>query len=106
MTPTQIPTWTLGDRLQKARSLTGLNRIDFARRLGIGEASVKRYELDHITPPDVIVYGWAVTCEVDPTWLLTGDIDPSNIDAYNARYPRDNQDGPDAHGYEQLQLVA
>ena len=72
MDMTTIPDWTLGDRLTKARSLTGLSRTRFASVLGISEASVKRYELDDIEPKRGIILGWAVACNVDPDWLENG----------------------------------
>ena len=73
MTTTIIPQWTLGDRLTKARSLTGLNREEFARSLGISLSTVKRSELDLHPVKRAIILGWAVACGVDPDWLEHGD---------------------------------
>ena len=72
MTTTIIPTWTLGDRLTKARSLTGLNREEFAKTMGISLATVKRSELGTHPVKRGLVLGWAVACGVDPYWLVTG----------------------------------
>jgi transcriptional regulator with XRE-family HTH domain len=72
MAATQIPEWTLGDRLRKARTLTDLTQRSFAHQLGISEDSVKRYESMKFPIPRGLLLGWAVACGVDPVWLETG----------------------------------
>lgn len=73
MTTALVPTWTLGDRLAKARHLTGLAQKAFGARLDISEASVKRYEANEAVPKRVITLGWAVATGVSPEWLAYGE---------------------------------
>lgn len=70
MAVTQIPKWTLGDRLRKARLSAGIrSHKEMASRLGISEDTVKRWEADKHHVNRVAILGWAMECNVDPNWL-------------------------------------
>lgn len=73
MAVTQIPKWTLGDRLRKARLNAGIrSHKEMAKKLGVSEDTVKRWEGDKYAPTRGYVLGWAVECGVDPRWLSEG----------------------------------
>ena len=44
-----IPEWTRGDRLRKARSLTGLTSREFAEEIGVSQKTVTDAEGTHVT---------------------------------------------------------
>lgn len=64
-----VPEWTAADRLVKARQVAGLTQVELAKRLGIAEKTVKRYEASGDGKRGTLI-GWAFTCGVDVAWLL------------------------------------
>lgn len=68
-----IPIWTTGERLAKARSLTGLTQAQFAERIGISRGSVVNYEGDATTPRRVVLNAWAAETGVPVEWLVGSD---------------------------------
>jgi len=76
MTTTVVPTWTLADRLVKARQVAGYTQAEFAAVTGISLATIKRYESGTHNPKRAMVLGWSVACGVDPDWLETGNYTP------------------------------
>lgn len=73
MTQTDLPTFTLGDRLTKARDWAGLTQEQMANALGIGRRSIVRYESGKV-PPRPAVIAWAAITGV-PLWWLDGEDD-------------------------------
>ncbi len=71
-TAPNVPTWTLGDRLRKARELAGMDQDELARRVGISRGTVSNYELGRgVRPPKVVVLrAWANECGVPYGWLV------------------------------------
>jgi transcriptional regulator with XRE-family HTH domain len=67
------PTWTLGDRLRKARDSAGFTQTELANYLGLARNTVANYETDHREPSARTVADWAVICDVPVEWLLTQD---------------------------------
>lgn len=67
-----VPTWTLGDRLRKAREFAGLEQGELAAAIGISRGTVSNYELERgQKPPKMIVLrAWAHECRVPFTWLI------------------------------------
>jgi transcriptional regulator with XRE-family HTH domain len=67
-----VPTWTLGDRLRKAREFAGMEQDELARRIGISRGTVSNYELGRgVRPPKVVVLrAWAQECGVPYSWLV------------------------------------
>lgn len=68
--PGAVPTWTLGDRLTKARMHAGLKQDELATQLGCSRWSVIRYESDQNEPNRATLVAWAVTTGVDLDWLI------------------------------------
>jgi len=73
-----VPAWTAGDRLRKARELTGLDRKAFAAELDLARNTVTKYEKGEEPPRPLILRAWAVRCGVSARWLATGQGDPSD----------------------------
>lgn len=68
-----IPEWTTGDRLRKARELTGLDQSDFAERIGVARNTVHAYEHGATRRPRrIVLMAWADATGVDYEWLRTG----------------------------------
>jgi len=72
----EIPQFTRGDRLRKAREKTGLDRGQFATEIGVSRNSVSSAESDAHNTLKVTVMAWALRTKVDYEWLETG-IEPS-----------------------------
>ena len=72
MSDTRTPTWTLGDRLRKAREQAALSVADMAEKLGVHRNTVTNYERDHDAKgaPAEIVAEWARITETDVAWLI------------------------------------
>lgn len=80
----QVPSFTLGDRLRKARELTGLDRKQFAEHIGIHRDSIAKYETDRTRPRPPILAAWSMATHVDLEWIRGGagpNTDPSDYKA-------------------------
>lgn len=51
--PQRVPEWTMGDRLRKARSGTGMTVREFAAALGVSHGTVTNAETDARRHPDL-----------------------------------------------------
>ncbi len=71
-----IPSWTLGDRLRKARVLTGLTTRDFADRIGVSHGTITNAELDKRAVRPITIKAWALATGVDVDWLEHGTTKP------------------------------
>lgn len=71
-----IPTWTLGDRLRKARESTGLGMVEFAEKVGISRVTVRNVESGKSHPQQATLKMWALATGVNFEWLLTGETPP------------------------------
>ena len=67
-----IPEWTIGDRMRKARELTGLDQAHFAEELGVSRAAVSAIEVGRNRPRRITLRAWALATGVPFTWLETG----------------------------------
>lgn len=67
-----IPQWTLGDRLRKARATTGLNTRDFADRIGVSQPTVTNAENDKSKVRRITLNAWSLATGVPVEWLETG----------------------------------
>lgn len=65
-----IPEFTFGDRLRKARELTGLEQKDFAAEIGISRTSVSNAETGANRPHQITIKAWALRTGVNMDWLL------------------------------------
>lgn len=77
----RTPTWTLGDKLRKARTSAGLEQVDLANELGIARNSVANYENGRTTPRRAVLLAWALCTGVSLDWLTEDDTPPTDGDA-------------------------
>lgn len=84
----EVPQWSGGERLVKARSWAGMDQAAIARAIGKGVRSIARYE-NSDEPPRAIVLAYAAATGV-PVWWLDGQAppDPGNEQAGDRRAPR------------------
>lgn len=73
----RIPEWTLGDRLRKARSLTGMNTRDFADKIGVSHGTVTNAEGDKRAVRQITLNAWSLATGVSLEWLVEGTGDPA-----------------------------
>ncbi|MCB4209178.1 helix-turn-helix domain-containing protein [Arthrobacter sp. UM1] len=67
-----IPTWSIGDRLRKARELAGFDQGQLANALDISRNTVSNYEKGNVEPRKIVLKAWSFTTGVSLTWLETG----------------------------------
>lgn len=72
-----VPQWTQGDRLRKARSLTGLTVREFAAHIGVSHGTVTSAETDARPVRPITLNAWALATKVSREWLETGEGSPS-----------------------------
>jgi transcriptional regulator with XRE-family HTH domain len=72
-----LPSWTVGDRLRKARESVGLSQAELAADIGISRRSVSSYEASTKPPRKVALLGWSMRTNVPLEWLLEGQIPPA-----------------------------
>lgn len=74
--PRNIPEWTLGDRLTKARETgrdgTEIPVPEMAELMGRKTSTIYAWENDERTPSFAKINLWAEICGVDPVWLAYG----------------------------------
>lgn len=79
-----IPEWTVGDRLRKAREMTGLDQRQFAMHTGLSRGTVNNYEGGKVEPRRPSLILWAMATGVPVTWIETGctprDLNPEPTD--------------------------
>jgi len=64
-----IPTWTLADRLRKARETRGLTQAELVDLTGISRRAMTRYESGETIPRRPHVIAWAMATGVALAWL-------------------------------------
>lgn len=67
-----VPAFTAGDRLRKARELTGMDQSQFAEAIGVSRGSVSNYERSEAPPRPIVIRAWALATGVSEEWLSTG----------------------------------
>lgn len=65
-----VPVWTLGDRLRKARTWRGIEREDMAQSIGCTTRTISNYELDQTRPPKLVINHYALMTGVPIEWLM------------------------------------
>lgn len=70
-----VPEWSFGDRLRKARLVANLQQEDIAVAFRVSKVSVSKWELGKTQPQDVFATAeqYEKLTGVDKTWLLTGE---------------------------------
>ena len=69
-----IPEWTQGDRLRKARQLTGQTTREFAATIGVSQKTVCNAEADAHATRKIVLNAWALATGVPVEWLRDGDV--------------------------------
>jgi plasmid maintenance system antidote protein VapI len=67
-----VPTWSLGERLDKALTYSGVSRADMAAHLGVSLNTVGNYIAERTKISRGFIVVWAQVTGVDPVWLETG----------------------------------
>jgi transcriptional regulator with XRE-family HTH domain len=70
MTTTTIPTFTLGDRLAKARDTAGIKSQEMAKLLDVSRTTVSNYESGRTVPTVTIVQRWSEITGVPASWII------------------------------------
>jgi transcriptional regulator with XRE-family HTH domain len=87
MTVTQIPVWTLGDRIRKAREVAGLEQQDLADALYMSRAAVSAWENGHSKPAARKLAVIATVTGVPASWLVSGSFSDAITDQVDREYP-------------------
>lgn len=69
---TQVPEWTIGDRMRKAREFAGMTQSEMAQLLQVGRRTVTRVETSASKPKRGVMMAWALATGVPVDWLETG----------------------------------
>lgn len=67
-----VPTWTVGDRLRKAREMVGLDRQAFAVEVGSSRNTIAKYETGDKDVPRTLLLAWSMRTGVSMEWI-TGE---------------------------------
>ena len=81
MTTTGVPTFTLGDRMWKARRHAEISTAEMASFLSVTRKTINNYEQERTTVPGAVLRVWAMRCGVPYEWLLSGDAGPDGGNA-------------------------
>lgn len=100
---TRLPTWTLGDRLRKARLAADVSASDMADLLGVHRNSISAYENDRTEPKVHSIVQWSNATGIPLDWLLKGEVHCEECNALRSRCFSEN---PLVSGPEQLELGA
>lgn len=83
MTDLIVPTWTVGERMKKARETAGYSPAQMAELLGVGVRSLHRWESGK-APKRMTMTAWAYHTSVPLEWLETGQVDELPTGRYGA----------------------
>lgn len=67
-----VPAFTVGDRLRKARELTGMGAPAFAKEIGVSHKTINNAESDRHTVRKIVMNAYALATGVSVEWLETG----------------------------------
>ncbi|MGH1977486.1 helix-turn-helix domain-containing protein [Rothia sp. L_38] len=67
-----VPSWSLEDRLRKAREWAGMNQTELADALGVSRVHIGRLETGKVVIKRPMLMAWALASGVDFQWLETG----------------------------------
>ena len=76
-----VPTFTIYDRLRKAREVSGFDQASLAETIGVTRASVSAYETGRVARPrKIVLNAWAMATGVPVQWIETGTVPGSGDD--------------------------
>lgn len=72
-----VPQWTFGDRLRKARAVAHLDQREFAELLGVKHGSLAGWETDRARPRDLVAVAKRIemALRIPAAWMLGVDND-------------------------------
>ncbi|MDO1477271.1 helix-turn-helix domain-containing protein [Rhodococcus ruber] len=84
MTTAVIPSWTLGDRIRKARTTVGMDQRQFADALGVKAGTLAGWEADNSKPRELVDIARRIEeiTSVPASWIL-------GVGSLEQRTPRD-----------------
>ena len=74
----QVPVFTQGDRLRKARETTGKGVREFALLIGVSHQTITNAEHEHRNVRPITLNAWAMATGISVQWLKTGIAPESN----------------------------
>jgi len=66
------PVWTIGERLEKARTHARIDRDEMADRLGVSERTIRNYENEAVRITRSVIIAYSVETLVPVDWLIEG----------------------------------
>jgi transcriptional regulator with XRE-family HTH domain len=81
----EVPTWTLGERLTKAREHAGVDIEEMAHRLGVSGRTIRNYENQAVRITRATIIAYATETRVPIDWLE--DDDPSRSRCFREARP-------------------
>lgn len=70
-TTTPLPTWTLGELMEKARRDANVSTAEMASYLGVNPKTINNYEANRTHPSRSTIMAWAAKCE-QPWFTVEG----------------------------------
>lgn len=68
-----IPSWTLGDRLRKAREVAGISQAELARAIAVSRNTVSNAEGGRVAPRQIVLNAWSLATGVPLAWIQHGE---------------------------------
>lgn len=93
----EVPQWTVGDRLRKAREHAGFEQQQLSEISGISATSISALEKNKTQPRKSTLNLWALATGVSIDWILTGKAptgDNGGGDPIDLRARRDSNSRP------------
>lgn len=71
-----MPSWTVGDRMRKAREHADLSQVQLSDRTGVGRTTIVSYETGKTQPSRPNLQSWALATGIPYEWICHGDTSP------------------------------
>ena len=90
MIPGQVPTWSFGDRIRKARRIMGYTQADMSTALGVGEKAYAAWESERTSPESIIEIAAKLetVTGIDKLWFVGWMDDDHTPNAKKAPTPK------------------
>jgi transcriptional regulator with XRE-family HTH domain len=82
-----VPSWTVGDRLRKARQHANLTAEHMAGVCRVTVRTIHNYESDHTRVPWLVLKAYDAETGVPVEWLTDTDTSPVTLDNPDAPLP-------------------